>query len=250
MAFSTKQGYRISENGWRMCNAAELDRTPVPGTKYVLPFRKGDAHTVLSSAASRLHFEVQKMDMTQCGSFTDTNDVGNSNHNSGTAFDFNWRKHQFRVRGTWGNLIGGVRKILSDFRGCLWYGGDWTSPIDEMHFQLNYAEGDKRITALAADLRGGLWGIWKPGDKPTPYTPLPADANILEIGSFGEDVRRLQSELNRVFPRYSHLVADGEFGPLTAAVVTEFQDRAGLTWVDGQVGPETRAALKKYGVKL
>lgn len=249
MAFITKQGFRISENGWRMVNAAECDRTPIPGTKYVLPLRKGDPHTILTSFAARLHREVEKIDMSQCGSYTDTNDVPNSNHNSATAIDYNWRKHPFRVRGTWGDKIGGVRRILTDFRQCVWYGGDWRSPIDEMHFQLNYAEGDPRIAQLAKDLRGGLFGLWAPGDKPDPYVPLPSDADVLQVGSTGEAVRRLQAELNRVFPRYSHLVADGDFGPLTAATVAEFQDRAGVE-VDGIVGPETRATLKKYGVKL
>lgn len=69
----------------------------------------------------------------------------------------------------------------------------------------------------------------------------------LQQGSSGAIVRRLQAGLNRVFPSYSHLTVDGDFGPATAAVVREFQRRSRLA-ADGVVGPNTRAALKRCGV--
>jgi hypothetical protein len=64
----------------------------------------------------------------------------------------------------------------------VWWGGDWRDPIDEMHFQLNYAEGsvvggsfvenvDQRLIDLAGDLDNGYLGIWKPAD-PNAF-PLP-----------------------------------------------------------------------------
>ena len=70
---------------------------------------------------------------------------------------------------------------------------------------------------------------------------------VLQQGSSGAIVRRLQAGLNRVFPSYSRLVVDGDFGPATAAVVREFQRRSRLA-ADGVVGPNTRAALKRCGV--
>lgn len=69
----------------------------------------------------------------------------------------------------------------------------------------------------------------------------------LRMGYNGASVKRLQSELNRVFPSYSHLVVDGDFGPATAEVTEEFQRRSGLT-ADGVVGPMTWAALAKHGI--
>lgn len=252
MGFRTVYGYSISENGWRMCDSNELDRAPVPGTNVVIPLRRGDPHTILTGFAARVHRELEQLDQSQCGGWTGTNDVGNSNHLAGTATDLNWRRHPFRRRGTWGNKLGGLRAILADFRGCVWYGGDWQSPIDEMHFQLNFPEGDGRIKALGNDLRGGLFGIFKPGAQPPVYVP-PAGGvggdGILRVGSEGPAVAKLQSEMNRIFPRYSRLAVDGDFGPLTDAVVREFQHRAGIV-VDGEVGPQTRATLAKYGVKL
>lgn len=70
---------------------------------------------------------------------------------------------------------------------------------------------------------------------------------LLRTGTKGNDVRKLQSGLNKVFPAYSSLAVDGVFGAKTAAVVREFQKRSDLT-VDGVVGNKTRAALSKLGV--
>lgn len=82
--------------------------------------------------------------------------------------------------------------------------------------------------------------------KPSTTT---STVRVLQIGSKGEDVRRLQDGLNRVFPSYSRLVEDGSFGRATEAVVKEFQRRVNLT-ADGVVGTRTREALNKNGVRF
>jgi peptidoglycan hydrolase-like protein with peptidoglycan-binding domain len=56
----------------------------------------------------------------------------------------------------------------------------------------------------------------------------PYPSNTMKIGDRGDQVRQLQTLLNRDYPAYSHLVEDGEFGPKTEAVIREFQHRAGL----------------------
>ena len=58
----------------------------------------------------------------------------------------------------------------------------------------------------------------------------------------GDRVLALQKLLNANYPAYTQLDEDGEYGPLTAEVVSEFQQRAGLA-VDGIAGPATLAAL-------
>lgn len=78
----------------------------------------------------------------------------------------------------------------------------------------------------------------------TPQQPVAS----LQQGSSGTRVSALQSGLNRVFPSYSQLKVDGQFGPATAAVVREFQKRVGLEQ-DGIVGPSTLTYLARYGVK-
>ena len=88
-----------------------------------------------------------------------------------------------------------------------------------------------------------------PAPKPKPPAP-PAPAPVLRVGSKGAAVQRLQLGLNRVFPAYSHLTVDGNFGPATDGVVRQFQIRSGFTGanVDGVVGPATRAALARSGI--
>ncbi|WP_052066594.1 peptidoglycan-binding domain-containing protein [Rhodococcoides fascians] len=73
-----------------------------------------------------------------------------------------------------------------------------------------------------------------------PPPPIPSSGGIpfIQLGSVGEEVRKVQARLNRDYPAYSKLTVDGEFGPATLKVVLEFQRRAGLE-VDGIVGPAT-----------
>lgn len=78
----------------------------------------------------------------------------------------------------------------------------------------------------------------------------PASSGTLAEGSTGTKVKNLQRGLNKAFPAYSKLVVDGIYGAKTAAVVREFQRRAGGLTVDGVVGPKTTAAFARYGVDL
>jgi len=73
---------------------------------------------------------------------------------------------------------------------------------------------------------------------------------VLKRGVKGDDVKKLQSELNR--NKYSvdrNLVVDGSFGPATEEVVKFYQKMNGLA-VDGSVGPITRASMIKSSFKL
>lgn len=87
-------------------------------------------------------------------------------------------------------------------------------------------------------------GIAPPSTPKPPHTVSKPD---LKVGSKGTRVAILQKGLNRVFPAYSKLRVDSDFGPKTEAVVKEFQHRSGLK-VDGIVGPVTRKELAKYGI--
>lgn len=248
MAFVRKQGHLYSENGWRMCDADELDFEPVPDVGWKVGVRKGPPNTILKALMTRLHREVEPLDPTQSGVFTETNSMPNSNHNSGTALDWRWRDHPFHAWGTWGANRGKVDKIISDFRGTVEWGGNWTQPRDEMHFELHFGEGHAGTEQLAKELRDGLWGIFGAGESPT--GPV-NDEDWIQIGDTGPHIRVLQAELNQVFPRYKDtpLVTDGEYGKATESAVREFQTRASIG-VDGIVGPITRAEFAKHGVRL
>lgn len=251
-----KQGYSISENGWPMINSDLLDFMPIPQIGWKVGVQVGVPNTLLKALVVRLHSEVEPIDINQCGCFTVTNSMPNSNHNSGTAWDYNWLKHPFEKWNTWTNAQRkGIDKILDDFRGTIEFGGNWTDPRDEMHFELAFGPQNQTALQLANELYlDGLWGIFKPGPPPVtapnPTTP-PSTFAPLTIGTYGNTrVRTLQAGLNKVFPSYSRLDVDGDYGPLTAAVVKEFQRRVGGLLLDGAVGEKTAQALAKFGIKV
>lgn len=85
--------------------------------------------------------------------------------------------------------------------------------------------------------------------------PTRSTRSVLRLGMVGEDVKRLQAGLSRVFPTYAKIAADGSYGYATANAVREFQKRAKAdgrypSEIDGQVGPYTRKALASYGVRI
>ena len=74
----------------------------------------------------------------------------------------------------------------------------------------------------------------------TLFAPQALAAVVLEVGSSGENVRKVQQRLIQ----YGYLSgsADGKYGEKTRDAVILFQRRNGLA-VDGRVGPATAAAL-------
>ncbi|MGI9666230.1 MAG: peptidoglycan-binding protein [Acidimicrobiia bacterium] len=67
-----------------------------------------------------------------------------------------------------------------------------------------------------------------------------SDTEVLSVGSRGEHVRSLQAALAE--RGYAPGPADGVFGPMTLGAVLSYQ-RYEKLWVDGLVGPRTKAAL-------
>lgn len=162
----------------------------------------------------------------------------------------------FKLRGGWGTVprVGAV--VLFDFPG------DGVNRISHVGI-VEVANADGSIVSIEGNTSsgtsgsqrdgGGVWrrtrkaGIVGYGYPSYPPPPAPAAASVLRTGSSGDAVARLQRFLRDTFPGYAGgLVADGVFGPMTAAVVAEFQRRTGLT-ADGVVGPDTFRELAKYG---
>lgn len=67
---------------------------------------------------------------------------------------------------------------------------------------------------------------------------------MLTVGSRGNDVSKLQGDLNRLYPRdLPQLKTDGVFGPKTKEWVVKFQRNNPPLMPDGIVGPKTLAKL-------
>lgn len=154
MAFVSRYGYTVSEDGWRICDEAECDWAQVPGTDVTLQVRRGVPTTILIEFARRFNERIEPLRDADSACWTPTNDVPNSNHLSGTAMDLNWDSHPFHAVGTYGDRIDALRQLLNEFKGCVWWGGDWTDPVDEMHFQCGFPEGDQRMVDMADEITG------------------------------------------------------------------------------------------------
>lgn len=158
-----------TENGWPSCGVAQLDRKPIPGTDVVLPLQQGQPSIILKAFAADLNWYVESVYNSRGGSdeggWTGTNSVPTSNHLGGTAFDYNWSDHPMgpkvpdpRAGWQWSEIVGGpeepfVRRLLLYYTmqglQLVWWGNDWQSPNDSMHFQMGYETfGDDRVQAF------------------------------------------------------------------------------------------------------
>lgn len=96
--------------------------------------------------------------------------------------------------------------------------------------------------------KGHTWVILTNGDKAeAPAQPEKTGAlgnRILRNGCEGDDVKTLQSYLIQLDYSCGKWGADGDFGDATELAVEDFQRDHGCA-IDGEVGPETIAALEK-----
>src|SRR5215218_322267 len=150
----------MTENGWP--DLDDTERNPIPGTDVVVPLQRGQANRVLKAFMADLNRYVESVYNSRGGSdeggWTQFNSVPTSNHLGGTAFDYNWTDHPLHVKdGGWnwseivqGNEVPRVRELLRyytiDGLALVYWGNDWRSPIDSMHFQMGYnTYGDPRV---------------------------------------------------------------------------------------------------------
>ena len=131
-----------SENGWEpaWCDESMLNWVTVPGTDppVKLQIQKGQPTQILRAFVADMNAYVEPVYDADCACYTPTNSVPTSNHLNGTAVDIRWDSHPFHVKGTFGGKLPALRQLLEFYKGVIFWGGDWTDPIDEMHFNLDY----------------------------------------------------------------------------------------------------------------
>lgn len=198
----------ITENGWPSCTAADLDFSPIPETDIVIPLQKGQPSIVLKAFAGALNKYVESAynsrGGTDEGGWTGTNKVPTSNHLGGTAFDYNWDDHPMgpkvpdpKAGWQWSAIVGGpeeprIRELLRycTYKGLqmVWWGNDWVSPNDSMHFQMGYGTfGDPRVQEFINECINPLTGMLRFFEDPG-YAGVDLVATLGEIMGNSEGV--------------------------------------------------------------
>ncbi|QXO13286.1 lysin A [Mycobacterium phage Trooper] len=144
MARRLFRGRRFSENGWPYVDQGSCEWFDVaPGV--TMQIQQGPPFTILGAFARDYHAYVEPIFDPDCCCWTQDNSVDTSNHPGGTACDIRWNKHPFQVRNTFDqSQRATLRELLEFYEGMVFWGGDWQSPIDEMHWQMGYNTYDQK----------------------------------------------------------------------------------------------------------
>ncbi|AHJ88540.1 lysin A [Mycobacterium phage Julie1] len=138
------------ENGWPECDLSDTERLTIPGTALSLPIRKGQPHAILQAFFRDVNEFIEPVmnarGLSDEGSWTENNSVYTSNHKGATAVDWNWSDHPVQIRDAgWdgsvlinGSQVPAMRELLAWYEGMVFWGNDWNSFIDSMHFQMGY----------------------------------------------------------------------------------------------------------------
>lgn len=226
---------RFSQNGYTANVDSIMAAYTVPGSNVRVVLRKGDASVVLLWVLSQYHKRVEPLRQADTGGYAKRvirGGVSLSNHASGTAVDARWQDHPLGRRGTFtAGETRVIRDILEFCEGVVRWGGDYKTRADEMHFE---------IVGTPAQLKRVADKIRNERTREV-ATPKKTSAKT--------SIKLMQAGLNRVFSSYSRLAVTGNMDAATTRVVKEFQRRSELK-DDGVVGPKTKAALGRYGIKF
>jgi hypothetical protein len=169
----------VTENGWPSVWRDACETVHVPGTRNVnIELIRGDAAVVLAGFMAWIHRNVRSIEPADGHrnwwghDNTSSNAVANSNHYSGTCFDFCADELPWTVRRMPQNQIDIMERGLALWEGLLFW-GRWWNRVDEMHVQLaGNTRNNPKLHDFAERLRNGYLGIFRSAD-PDEF-PLPA----------------------------------------------------------------------------
>lgn len=178
------------EDGWPRCALSDCDYATIPGTALSLPLQRGVMFDVMQAFLRDMNDHIEPVmnsaGLADEGSWTPTNSVGTSNHLGGTAVDYNWRDHPMGPKAPdpaagWngsvliaGDQVPAIRDLLAYYTTpegiqLIWWGNDWTSPWDSMHFQYGYGTytGQDAVKRWAdAHIRADGYSTYRRGGQP------------------------------------------------------------------------------------
>lgn len=190
MANRVVYGNSRSSNGWPMVDEGSCTWVRIPGTNVTLQIQNGWPLAILRAFAADLHAYVEPMRDADSACWTPTNSVSTSNHLSGTAFDYNWLSHPFQVpnAGWTPAQLATIKELQEFYEGTVFFGNDWSSPKDAMHFQLaSLANGGNINTYgnpavgsfIARKIRADGFSTFRRGNAPVSAAPILAAATGL-----------------------------------------------------------------------
>jgi predicted chitinase len=197
VAFRTVYGNTISENGWPIVDEGSCSWITVPGTDPAvsLEIQQGQPLLILRAWAADINAFVQTLRDADSACWTEGNSVATSNHLGGTAEDLDWDDHPMGNADAGWNAyqIATIRDMLAFYEGTVFWGNDWDSPKDSMHFQMGYNTYGNPATAdfINRKIRADGFSLYRrealaPAPTPTPApAPTTTSAEILAaaIGS-------------------------------------------------------------------
>ena len=178
---------RPMENGWPECDPSDCETLTIPGTPLRLLIQAGQPHAILQAFFRDVNEFIEPANngrgYSDEGSWTENNSVYTSNHKGATAVDWNWSDHPVRFmapdpRAGWDGsvLINGdqtpaVRELLAWYEGMVFWGNDWQSFRDSMHFQMNgrtYGREnfDRVHSFIQRKIRADGFSTWRRGGVP------------------------------------------------------------------------------------
>jgi putative chitinase len=160
-----------SENNWEPAWVGQesLEWTTVPGTRVSLQIQRGWPLAIMRAFAADFNAFVEPLRDDDSACYTPTNSVSTSNHLNGTAMDLNWNSHPFQIlnAGFTSEQINTIRDLLDFYEETIWWGNDWNTPRDAMHFQMGYDTFNNPHTGdfIARKLRSDGFSMFRRGSE-------------------------------------------------------------------------------------
>lgn len=182
----TVNGNSFTENGWTMASAEEANWVTIPGTTVTLQLHQGQPTQILRAFAADYNAFVEPLRDPDSASWTPSNSVlgqpgenNGSNHLGGTAMDLNWNTHPFQVdyAGFSPSQIATARELLDFYEQTVFWGQDWNTPKDAMHWQMGYNTYQNPHTAdfIARKIRADGFSTFRRGSQ----SPTSSAASVL-----------------------------------------------------------------------